>query len=1055
MGVTKIKINNFIPTPRIDAHTLQVGRVIVAWWIFFVLAALAILAFVAKAEAQNTQAPFKTSQANTDFFVNMGAGTYSNIQKTVTAACAYSLNATVVILPGSNPPDTIGAVTGGCTKATVIDRRALPWACYSWSGSTYAATNCVTGGGGGAPPAGNPQDVQTNFNGTSFGADPGNFTYTVVSHQLNTINQTMSGVFSQIAVDKVVPNNSGAGMYVENDSTTAPPSGGFNGAATFETKNWGPGQNISGLWRVAVGIYGKLDAYSSGIAQAMHLDCNHYGSGDSACIYIGNAQGFSPCLWTDGSGEGCVGINVNGIQFDCIANGTITSTTGTGDRNPVFNISPVNCNGAQQLINDGVIIDTSITTLTTSLVGAVSTQWETNTYQIGKLPVTPGTATPSTGMCKLTADLAASTLLDVYQTKAFNCATHDGLPIAVGHVFIANAGTPEQADVITYNAGTGAGTISAAKSHPTGAYLFQGGPQGFGDFGDDMAVLGLHSVVYVLGAPDANNLLVANRQAGGFIGTGLPYVNGEPAGLSLTGTFVVHPGALCIITNSNNSQCGLESNTIPWAAGHSFSSPTGIVTLQDGISVFSTQTSPDNPSSAGYGIGVSFYSETNHSRHPFYMGANLASLSKYKNSGVGSGWLTAPPAITLTGPISNVLQFGMTLKTDGSMPCGGATILCYTNSSASVQDMYLYKNGQGADQIEINQITQQFKFSWGITAQGTSSFIDVNARTLSVQSINPAIPQNNGNFLVNGRNWFGSQTFLNFSSCNVLNCAPTLDGTNAHLSAGALTAGDVFVGARAAVINNLFPFTAGSSTVCYAAAFVTSVGVTNASAPSCLTNSAATPNNFVQAWQGEGAQYINIYRTSGGLTQGLVCANLTPASPTCFDNALVASGSTPTFGQSGTLTVDGPMRAYSASVLPLTTSGDMVKFDNATGHLADSGIPSSTLASTATINNWSAQQNFQSLAVAQTIVNANGLQVVTGSGCTTAASLMAPCNVTMTLATVEPNTAYSVEGCTMNGAAAILGNASSLTTTNFVLAEYSATAAAATGGTVTCLVIHN
>lgn len=96
----------------------------------------------------------------------------------------------------------------------------------------------------------------------------------------------------------------------------------------------------------------------------------------------------------------------------------------------------------------------------------------------------------------------------------------------------------------------------------------------------------------------------------------------------------------------------------------------------------------------------------------------------------------------------------------------------------------------------------------------------------------------------------------------------------------------------------------------------------------------------------------------------------------------------------------------------------------------------------------------QTLTVKQNTANAPGLQIVTGGGCTTAASLMAPCNVTMTLPVAEPDTAYVVSGCTMNGTAAVMGNISALTTTTFVVAEYSATASAATGGTVACTVTH-
>ncbi len=77
--------------------------------------------------AQQTIAPFKTQQANTVFYVNMGTGTLlTTIQKTVTAACAYSTATVVDILPGSNPSDTIAGLTSACTTTRIFDQRVSP-----------------------------------------------------------------------------------------------------------------------------------------------------------------------------------------------------------------------------------------------------------------------------------------------------------------------------------------------------------------------------------------------------------------------------------------------------------------------------------------------------------------------------------------------------------------------------------------------------------------------------------------------------------------------------------------------------------------------------------------------------------------------------------------------------------------------------------------------------------------------------------------------------------------------------------------------------------------
>lgn len=103
--------------------------------------------------AQQTIAPFKTSQVNTNLYVNMGTGSpYATIGKTVTAACALGANnATVVLLPGANPVDTISGQTGVCTGLILLDYTTAPPIGYkASSGGAFVAQ----GSGGGGPPTG-------------------------------------------------------------------------------------------------------------------------------------------------------------------------------------------------------------------------------------------------------------------------------------------------------------------------------------------------------------------------------------------------------------------------------------------------------------------------------------------------------------------------------------------------------------------------------------------------------------------------------------------------------------------------------------------------------------------------------------------------------------------------------------------------------------------------------------------------------------------------------------------------------------------------------------
>lgn len=110
------------------------------WKLFLVVALLSVECF-----AQQTIAPFKTQQANTVFYVNMGNTTLTTIQKTVTAACAYSTATLVDILPGSNPSDTIGGLTSACTTTAIYDQRSTPAGNYTCTSGGCTLVPYATG----------------------------------------------------------------------------------------------------------------------------------------------------------------------------------------------------------------------------------------------------------------------------------------------------------------------------------------------------------------------------------------------------------------------------------------------------------------------------------------------------------------------------------------------------------------------------------------------------------------------------------------------------------------------------------------------------------------------------------------------------------------------------------------------------------------------------------------------------------------------------------------------------------------------------------------------
>lgn len=651
----------------------------------------------------------------------------------------YPLPMSTVATPTTVPVTTVTATANGLYQ---VNLAGLTHVRFVTSG-TFTATsvsivltaspnalvsrNSGGGGGGTTLPAGSPGDMQFNLDGTNLGADSGNLRYIPSTHTLVTLNQFINGTLLQSPLD--TPVAAQINPAVDGPSDAFGNAG--NSALLLTPRSWGVGKNVgpnygnsADGWRTLLGLDIEMSGGTSGIHQGLHIGTGiSKGSGDSAAIYSGNGGGFSPCMWTDASGEGCVGININGTQNDCIATGTIGGTPVTGDRNPVFNITPINCNGANALINDGIIIDTSVTLLHTALIGSVSVPWEATS--LGSLAVTPGTAVLSTGIGVLTANIPLPTVYGQYQTQSFSASIHDSLPLAVGSVFVLGGSQPEQCNILTVSPGPSspqAGTISCAKFHPAGAFIFQGGSQGFGDFDDDITTTGLHSVLYTLGATDTNHLIIAQRQGGQFIGQSLPYRGGEAAGLTLTGGFTVHPGALCVSTNFNNTACTLEFNTVAWSTGHLFASPTGIPTAEAMGSFTSSQNAPDSPQSGGTGFTITFRDRTQHgAAHPFISMVNAAALSKYANSGVGSGWLSAPPGLDVQGPMGNLLQFDYILPDTsfGAAACNGpqAAVICYKNAPHLAPNFNLFTDRQGPEKIQIDGVNSRFRFlTWGISA---------------------------------------------------------------------------------------------------------------------------------------------------------------------------------------------------------------------------------------------------------------------------------------------------------------------------------------------------
>lgn len=109
---------------------------------------VAAFVFAFAGRAQTNQGAFNTPQMNSDIFIGSLSGShqfYPTIQSGITAACALSGKTQVNIPPAYGGSDLISGVTGGCTKAWIVDNRAVAKVCYSWGGSAYTSTNCLSG----------------------------------------------------------------------------------------------------------------------------------------------------------------------------------------------------------------------------------------------------------------------------------------------------------------------------------------------------------------------------------------------------------------------------------------------------------------------------------------------------------------------------------------------------------------------------------------------------------------------------------------------------------------------------------------------------------------------------------------------------------------------------------------------------------------------------------------------------------------------------------------------------------------------------------------------
>jgi hypothetical protein len=187
--------------------------------------------------------PITTPQLNTLIFPGQVSGFYPTIQPAVTKGCTLA-GASIVISPGSPATGTSGwtisAVTGGCTKASILDQRVTPGQWYTWNGSAYTAV---------ASPSGNVASGTTG----QIAQYPANGT---------TVQGATASGDATIAPGGAVSVNKIHGVAVTGTPTAGQVPTAVNAvSATWQTPTGGGGTNL----KPATELWGMGDSYIFGV----------------------------------------------------------------------------------------------------------------------------------------------------------------------------------------------------------------------------------------------------------------------------------------------------------------------------------------------------------------------------------------------------------------------------------------------------------------------------------------------------------------------------------------------------------------------------------------------------------------------------------------------------------------------------------------------------------------------------------------------------------------------------------------------------------------------
>jgi len=400
------------------------------------------------------------------------------------------------------------------------------------------------------------------------------------------------------------------------------------------------------------GFYRRL-----GISQGESANFNVRAAGDSAWKYV---YGSMDCGWVSASSEGCSMIKMNGTQNTSYPVGTVTSTTGTGDRSPVLSVNDLSPGNylllTQSAVDTGTIMDNGNPSQPGSVRFGSTFLY---TLQVSS------TLTPS-AVCTTTTDVAQSFPVQTLLTHTVGCTAIQGTVNTTnnnGYAWIISQnGNPEQIRITAVSPLT----FQSQKPHIVGSLIIQGGTHGF--MSDDPDVIWRTSY-FMFGAADSSHYICGLLEAGIF--SSCPPILGSQQTI-VGSTYHVVDGAEILSVDTNGANEILETNNVPWTAGAAVENPANAAALEQDIFLQTTGNTMSIPGSGTAAMSLRLAGNNVSRGNMVFEIQNFVDTQggtpRYNFNG---GHMQAPNSINLFGPFANGIVMDMPL---GGTGLGGSCI---------------------------------------------------------------------------------------------------------------------------------------------------------------------------------------------------------------------------------------------------------------------------------------------------------------------------------------------------------------------------------------------